>query len=341
MRLQSSLGDMIARDRKDLNMNGYLMVGKVIKVHHKWHTADVKIVDTGDVISGSKATEGKFSCRILERYAGYDEELQVSYGEITPIQKDAFVLIGFLRNLKSQPIILGSFHSLDHALNLLPTEYPILSDNAKYERLIVSRTQDYKYYNGNGEFELSHHSKSFITSSEKPLDDSRVGFGIDDLRVKDRNGKTLGLRKEHFKPLDILAVIRDKFDDATSGFLKLFISGQRGMFRISKDTPNNQLTFIELSEDRSFRIKQQLDSSTKDNASNFSQIRVSGSGEIEINRTNGDAITKLIINESGDIAIETPQGITVSSDNINITSNKTVSVTAPVIRTVIKNQEVE
>lgn len=329
MRPQSSLGDMSTRGRQDLNMNGMLMIGKVTKVHHKWHTADVVIIDTGNIIAGSSVTEGKFACRILERNAGYDEELGVSYGSITPIQKGDFVLVGFLRNLKSQPIILGAFHSLDSKLNLLPDEYPVKGDDTKYESLTVTRTQDYKWFSGTGELEMSHHSKAFVVGSTRDLDDSRDGFDFEDLHVKDKNGKTIGLGEEHFTPLDFLIVLKDKFDSAVSGFLKLWVSAKKGIFRISKDARNDKLTFIELKEDNTFRIKQQLDSHVRDEAKNYTEFVIDGEGNVEINRTNGDDKTIIHVNNSGEINIKTPQNVTVSSDNnISLKAKGSVSISA-------------
>lgn len=340
MRAQSNLGDMTQRGRKDLNMGGTLMIGKVTKVHHKWHTANVTIIDTGDVISSSEGVEGKYACRILERNAGYDETLKVTYGTITPIQKGDFVLVGFLRNLKSQPVILGSFHSLDMALNLLPNEYPVKGDDTKYERLTVTRTQDYNWFSGTGEFELSHHSKSFIAGSMKDLDDSREGFGYQDLHVKDKNGNTIGLDENHFTPLDFLIVLRDKFSDAASGFLKLWASAKKGAFRISKDAGNNKLTYIELKEDNTFKIKQQLDSHVRDSSNNYTEFVVSGEGNIEINRVNGGDKTTINLNNSGELKIETPQSVTVNSDkDISLNSKGTVSLSADNLRMSVRKDD--
>lgn len=325
-RFQSQLGDVKVKSRKDYNMGGMLMEGIVIKVHHKWHTADVMIVDTGDIIAGSEETEGKYSCRIMERSGGFDETMGVSFGDNTPIQEGSRVVIGFLRNNKAQPIIFGCLPPLQEEQNISPTEYPVKGENKTYEQISVSRNQDYEYKNGSGEFEKVSHNKNFFVGKNVELSDERDGFDFKDLHMTDKmTGETPSSPKNKFAPMSFLAVVRDAFDDATSKLFKFFVSSTNAALRITRDVKDNKLTFMEMSQN-GVRFKQQLDSYKHDEGSNFSEIRVSTDGNIIIQRIAGGSSTGIVIAD-GNIQISTTGSCNISSHgNVEVASGGTVNL---------------
>ena len=143
IRNQASLGNSTREIRKDQNMSGMLLFGKVIKVYHKNHSADVKIMNNqhGNLMT-SERNEGKYACRILESYAGIDSDLGVSYGTVTPIQVGCYVVVGFINNYKSQPVILGCIHD-STVSKILPEEYPVTDTSEMYRKTILTRLQDY------------------------------------------------------------------------------------------------------------------------------------------------------------------------------------------------------
>ena len=57
IRNQASLGESVREMRKDQNMSGMLLFGKVIKVYPKNHSADVKILNNqqGNLSSSSNS----------------------------------------------------------------------------------------------------------------------------------------------------------------------------------------------------------------------------------------------------------------------------------------------
>ena len=328
MRLQSSLGDVSAKQRFDHNAGCYLMVGKVERVWKRKHTADVIIINEQGApigkIFGSEATEGAFTCRILERYAGYDSNLQKSFGDVTPIQKGCTVLVGFINNLKEQPVILGCLHSTNPNQNNLTDFHPIYDERLAYECIKMNRLQDYFYQDGKGQIEIALHTKSFVTSScTHELDDARDSFDYKDLRVKDKTTKdTVSYSDGANRPLDWLAVFRDSFNDAVSGWLQFLLSATKGVFRITKDTRENKLTFIELGSNGDFRVRQQLDSYVHDEGQSYTEFKVRSDGIINIEQSvDGEKSTLLI----------TPNGITLKNSGKLSIKAKEVELTADAI----------
>lgn len=336
VRLQSNLGDIKRFERKDQNMGGLITVGRVVNVHHKNHTADVMLLKNKDMIIGSEETEGMHSCRIVEMHAGWDEKYQAFYGDVTPIQEGELVIVAFLENYKARPFILGAIHDIDNDKNPLPKDYPLLKIDEKhrYERLHITRTQDYVYVSGEGEFEAVHHSKAFIRASEKELDDNRGGFDFEDLSVKSKQtGRTIQLTENQrdFKPLNFLVSLRDKFSDA-AGFLKIWVSSAKGAIRLSKDKNDGTLSFTEITEDGQFRFKRQLDSNIRDQGSNFSEVSVSPDGTVVTQRMVNGKLTQVVMPSGGGIVLNTTELVNIHGDKmVNVTSDSVINITAPVV----------
>lgn len=336
VRLQSSLGEVKPFKRKDRNMEGSLCVGKVTRIHHKNHTADVVLVEHRDQIVGSTTNEGISACKILERHAGWDSEFESFYGDSTPIQVGELVVVGFLNNYKARPIILGTFHEFDNTKNPFPEEYPLdeLEQEQKYARLSVSRTQDYKLVKGNGEVEIAHHSKAFMVASEEDLDDSKDGFDYSDLSLKNKLTNeviTIPESKRPFQPLDFLFSLRDSLS-STANFLKLWISAKTGAFRLSKIGNTNTLTSTEIDGDGTLSITRQLDSNVKGESKNYSTISLQASGDIEIVRSIEGNNTVISIGKSGEMKISSNNSVELSSTkDVRISSSSVINVKAPIV----------
>ena len=139
IRNQSGLGQRVQETKKDQNMGGMLLFGTVIKVYQKNHSADVEIQNNQyGTLSSSDSNQGRYACRILENYAGFDSELRVSFGKVTPIQKGCGVIVGFINNFKAQPVILGCIHDVDGEKNILPSEYPLDQGKEIFRQAVVS-----------------------------------------------------------------------------------------------------------------------------------------------------------------------------------------------------------
>lgn len=340
VRLQSSLGGISRFERKDHKMIG-LYVGRVTKVYHKNHTADVVLLENKDQIVGSEINDGISACKILERHAGWDSEMESFYGSSTPIQIGELVVVAFLNNYKARPIILGALHDADNDKTPFPQGYPLdeMEQDEKYANLSVTRTQDYRLIKGSGELELVHHSKAFLIASERGVDDSINGFDFSDLSIKNKlTGEVVGipLVKRPFQPLDFLISLRDSIQ-STANFLKLWISAKTGEFRLSKIKSDNTLTTTEISEDGAFTVTRQLDSNIKGESSDYASMSLKSSGEVTIIRSAQGNDTIITIGESGGVKISSKGAVEVSSSkgidisassNVNITSSSRVNITS-------------
>ena len=315
-------------------MGGTISVGRVVKVHHKSHTADVILSETKDKIIGSASNEGSTACQILERHAGWDSEYESFYGDITPIQVGELVAVAFLDNRKSRPVIIGTLHESANNKNPMPEEYPLdeLEEDEKFTRLSVSRTQDYNLTKGGGEKEIAHHSKAFMVSSERDIDDSRDGFDYEDLSVKNKlTGEVIKLpeSKKPFQPLDFLFSLRNKFSKAAD-FLKLWVSAKTCEFRVSREGDDNTLTTVGISEDGAFKVTRQLDSNIRGKSSNYSEATLSSDGSILISKVSGDKTTTLVIESDGGIKLSSNNPVSVSSDkSIKIQSQESIDIESP------------
>lgn len=272
IRSQSMLGNSVVETRKDQNMGGTLLFGKVVKVYHKNHSADVEIMNNqfGKLLTSDK-NEGKYACKILENYAGFDSNLNVAYGNITPIQVGDCVVVGFINNYKSQPVILGCLHSTDNSKSILPSEYPLNEGEELDRKLSVTKLQDYFTINGNGDWEIAHHSNAFVHASSN-TDIDAENFDWEDLQLgsKIRNSSTA-------KPLSIIAGIK-----TFVGSLKLFIQGTSGLLRLFR-TSENTLSLIESDKDGNFRLRLQSDSAKIDDGNTYSELSMNiSTGDIRI-----------------------------------------------------------
>ena len=340
-RLQSSLGKAKEENRKDLDMGGILMMGEVIKVYPKYHTADVKLVNrTYGALMGSSSTYGKLSCKIMESFAGYDKELGVTFGKVTPIQKGCTVIVGFVGNKKAQPVILGCVHNPEILKNNL-IDYPENDSNAAEEwqsyQLFMNKLQDYFFVNKYGEFELSHHTKSFIKFCSEELDDTRKhGFSNIDLTIRDKKtGAALYNKEQDFKPFSFLAVLRDKFDNVTSTFLRLLITGRK--IRLSKDTEKD-LVFIELDEDGNFRIKQQYDTPDRDESDDYTELKFDfESKSLQLTQNLKEEVTQISLNSESGITLKSSKEVNITStEYIKVTSSKRIDINAPDVNISLK-----
>lgn len=299
-------------------MGGMLLYGEVIRVYPENHTADVKILNNqyGSLISAN-FNNGKYACRILESYAGFDSQGKLAYGKITPIQPGNYVLIGFINNYKSQPVILGCFHSVEDTKNVLT--------NNQYRSVIVNALHDYIMIDKDGGFELVHHTGAFLIGTQEEICEK---MSHENMELVNEGTIT---NADYSKPLNILASIRN----ASKGFTKILINGVRNVFRISRSTNGTNGTFFELDEEGNFRIRLQQDSSELDSGSNYTEFKLSiRTGEVVITQTNSgkrntfnmdksggiklDSDMNITIDATKDVIINSSASITLSSDNVNI-----------------------
>lgn len=343
MRLQGSLGKVEKFNRKDMNMGGYLTLGRVIEVHNKYSTADVMLVNTKDTLMGSKSNQGRFSCKIATNNAHYDADTNTSWGVMEPVCVDDLVLVAFLDNLKSHPIIINSFHRMDRTDNILPDEYPIYGAEDSLKFLRVFPSQNYIRVSGNGDTEVTFVGKSFISIGDS-VSDAHNSTDFEDLSEKSNDGKTKHLTKSRHEPTDLSArvfrssptskkflfVFRDNMDDSETTWTKLFFDS--GLLRLTRDNNDGKLSYIELNKSGNIKIRRQLDSDSINGGQHYTEIGVSADGMGSIKNKNGSDSIEVLINPDSTISIKKDNDLLLSID-----SNKHLTIEVPYFSVVCKD----
>ena len=332
--LQSSLGSVrsnsINSDR--VWSMGSLCLGEVLKVHNKRYTADVRLYGSSTTISSSSSQEGVHSCRIGVSNAGFDPIFKRPYGEIIPIQKGTIVLVGFLNNSKKKPVILRVFHNISedtgqhNNTNILSSTYTLADDMETNKYLNISRIQDFLAIDGEGSFELSSHTKSFLVGiNNKEIDEET--FDYEDLSVKDTNQTTVSVDEANSKPLKLLAVFRDHFLDTKTNWLRIIINPLKTAFKIAKvQQLANTLSEIEMDEEGTIRLRRQLDKNKFSGSSHYSEIVLDSKGNIELN-VKGDSPSSIQVSNEGKISIDSNSDITIKSNCLTVTGDVVIEGT--------------
>lgn len=336
IRFQSSLGRVTqAPYRPDMNMSGYLAVGRVLKVHHKSNTADVILVNTNDTITSNGSQEGKFAARIMHQFSSYDPKRGKSWGNISPIAIGSLVLVGYLDNMKSKPIILGAFPRPDNVENTQPSVYPLDENSAGYTRREALKTVEvypslaYKKIDGESNVEFAHASKTFFAMYNTAMDtqdylgDNHLGFDHRDLTETDNTtGQTITSDiPEAQAPTKILFVHRSSFDDQNTTWTKFFVSAS-GLLRLTRDNNDGKLSFVEIAEDGTMSFTRQLDNPNHHQSQDYSQLYQSAQGDTLLKRVQGDVTSEVgvtnynsAIMSRGNSVIELDdKGITLETD---------------------------
>lgn len=248
---QSNLGDR-ANNRNESQRTwnqGFLALGRILKIHHKSNTADVKLYGTGDSITSMETKEGVHACRIGVNVAGTDSYYHLPYGEIRPLEEGMTVLVGFLRNNKKQPVIINAFHDISENVgetntgNILPTVYPLESERDIYRYLKITRLQDVFTMDGEGNIEASVHGKSFLTLTSASINTDT--FGYEDLSTKNKTtGNTVGLPENASPEQKLLGVIQDYAEKTQS---RIMIRPGRSSVHVLADGVNVASIYVDKS----------------------------------------------------------------------------------------------
>lgn len=323
--LQPHLGRQF-KDRYNIQDNtGVLSLAKVIRVHHKQGTVDIQIIKSNNTIVSNPENEGRFGARLLTSTAHFDEVLMSSSGVVEPIQEGQLVVVGFLDNQKKQPIILGSFHKTwQNEMNVLTDTYPLdvandfdaMREGNKYLRVFPS--QLFHRVDGIGAIEWGHPSTTFLKIDpdlSQSIGDDHGQFDFEDLTERDpytyetRRGRT----EESSLPVKLLFVHRssstpdeDEDEDALT-WTKFFLDSS-GLLRITRDTNDNKLTSLELSDTGAFKVKRQLDSAFHDEGTSTAEIGITEEGGTYMKREFAGLEIKVQITNDGEMLVEHHSG---------------------------------
>lgn len=326
VRLQSSIGDAKPFDRKDQAMSGMIAIARIIKIHYKHHTADIQMVPNKDVMVGTTIKNGIDGVQLSEPNAGWDEKYEVYYGRLTPYRVGQLVIVIFAEQMKDRPFIIGTVHEVNHEHNPFPLEpYNPADEKHIYESMNISRLQDYWYFNGISEWELVHHSHSYLVSREygrngDGINDARTGFNWERLYLKNKYTKktlTLPEDKRQSIPMDyLLHFAQGPEDDA--GFLRCWVRSKTSEVRFTQDLNDNKLSMIQVGKDGAIHVRRQLDSNVVGGGSNFAEVIIQADGTIKVERTSGTT-SKVTM---------TPDTIKMDAVKVVINAEQTVDIKA-------------
>jgi hypothetical protein len=324
-------------------MGSYIALARIIKIHHKHHTADVQLVKTNNVVSSTAENEGKYGARIGVVTAHFNEKTLTSSGVIEPMQEGQLVVLAFMDENSKQPIILCSFHSTwSTKQNILVDKYPLnprteMQDYCEaYKYLRVFPSQGYTKVDGNGGIELSLPSTTFLKIDNEinlpdgaKLSDGREDFDHDDLSEKDpyRGFQTIkGQKEQELLPVNMLLVHRSHYDPSLSTWTKFFMN-KNGSFRWTRDSHEDNLTYMEVGDKGAVTLRRQQDSHIHGESEDYTESRLSELGEYSVSKKKGNKCSTIAIDDNGDIklSISFDDGLTSSfvklSDNGDITFN--------------------
>lgn len=292
-------------------MNGVILLGKVVKVYPLNHSADVQLMNNqyGSLISPN-SNNGKYSCRIMESTAGFNESTGLAYGTSNPLQVGNLVIIGFINNHKSQPVILGCMHNSHSRKNIMADESELWNSDEINRKSVISRLGDYFTINGSGEWEIAHHSGAFITAKSSEFDSD---LEWDDLQLGSKVGDP-----SSSNPLNILAKMR-----TLTGKIRLFVNGFKGVVQLVR-TSANTLSMIEIDENGTIRLK------TQPNSSKAIEIFLSPqNNSITLQQSSGGNHSKVMLSDNG-VSIDSSLQINIyNTKKMNLSSSSSISIDAP------------
>ena len=335
VRFQSSLGSVsqnsTKRDRAWKNSG--MVVGKVIKVHNKRHTADVQIYGSSDNYSSNAHNEGVHACRIVAKSSGFSKKYGKPYGEITPIQVGDLVLVGFTKLGNKNPVILGTLYDTGedpgaiNTKNILTSAYPLEDSNEMNRYVRITGAQDFFTTDEDGNFELASHTKAFVMGINNKLFDEEK-FDFEDLSVRDPDGSVVSVGTEYSKPLKFLAVFKKHISNELRDSLRFFVDPIRQVFRIwSTQCMDSSLSAFSFEQDGSIVIQRQHDSSSyKDRDSKlYTRLSIKRNGEFHVDLQTQYGRSQILLSENGiqidsteNLHIHSGKDITLAGKNINI-----------------------
>lgn len=335
MRLQAGLGVVASNSTsKDRTWNnGTLVVGEVIRVHHKRNTVDVKFLNTSQMASSSASNEGTNACKVLVSSAGYDTKYGKPYGVINSLQPGNLVLVGFIKNQKSSPVVLGVLHDTSEDVgntttrNILSAAYPIESEEDKYRETKINRVQDFVTVDGVGNFELYSHTKSFFVGTNKVDEVNCESFDFNELSLRNLDTTPLEIEEKDSRPLKFLAVFRRFFHIDMKDSLRIFIDPLKTLFRLMKiQSTESKMSIIAIDEDGAIHLRRNQDTdSYSDDSDNFTDIAIEEDGTVKVEvssplKTTVITVANNKVNLSTENAIEitTKSDITLSGRNLDL-----------------------
>lgn len=196
-RSQSLLGDMVPVSSITPNR---LIMAEVISVNYLYNTVELQSIRHHEMLVKSQNGNGQFSAKLPVTFGGTYSDGK-TYGETVPINVGDQVLVGFIEEDLTSPIVIGVYKDSSVSYELAPTNLVSGSPDAdeknrKYtmENLVLFPSQTYDWVSGNGDRESTFQGRSFLKLATGLFGSSRpndYGYNYDDLERIHLRGRDL------------------------------------------------------------------------------------------------------------------------------------------------------
>lgn len=167
-RSQSLLGDTVPVSSITPSR---LIMAEVISVNYLYNTVELQSIKNHEMLVKSQSSNGQFSAKLPVTFGGTYSNGK-TYGETVPINVGDQVLVGFLDEDITAPVVLGVYKDSSVSYELAPTNLVSGSPDAdeknrKYtmENLVLFPSQTYDWVSGNGDRESTFQGRSFVKLS--------------------------------------------------------------------------------------------------------------------------------------------------------------------------------
>lgn len=155
VRRQSGLGTTFSETTSEDNKMKSLILARIIKVYYKYQTVELEALSGKLSLGKGNNTEGRFSAPYPKSFTGLTPENEV-YGSIPVMSPGMIVLVGFINDSPSNPIIINSYGLNEHNKQLVRT--PLLSGDMRDDKnyklnsasFTLSPSLTYQFKDGEG-----------------------------------------------------------------------------------------------------------------------------------------------------------------------------------------------
>ena len=196
-RSQSLLGDTVPVSSITPNR---LIMAEVISVNYLYNTVELQSIRNHEMLVKSQDKRGQFSAKLPVTFGGTYSNGK-TYGETVPINVGDQVLVGFIEEDLTAPIVIGIYKDSSVSYELAPTNLISGSPdsdekNRKYtmENLVLFPSQTYDWVSGNGDRESTFQGRSFLKLATGLFGSSRpndYGYDYDELERIHLRGRDL------------------------------------------------------------------------------------------------------------------------------------------------------
>ena len=196
-RSQSLLGDTVPVSSITPNR---LIMAEVISVNYLYNTVELQSIRNHEMLVKSQDKRGQFSAKLPVTFGGTYSNGK-TYGEAVPINVGDQVLVGFIEEDLTAPIVIGIYKDSSVSYELAPTNLISGSPdsdekNRKYtmENLVLFPSQTYDWVSGNGDRESTFQGRSFLKLATGLFGSSRpndYGYDYDELERIHLRGRDL------------------------------------------------------------------------------------------------------------------------------------------------------